>query len=62
MSKSREASGKGPSKGVQKPAEVVWPPPLKPRKGLFIVLAIVLVGLFAGMLVLYFKTVYPTLH
>ena len=68
MSKTRESRNQSQSpakKGATKDDEVLLSsdldrsPPLKPRRGLFIFLTIVLIALFAGMMGLYFKTVYP---
>jgi hypothetical protein len=67
MSKTREAGGvnKSSSKKDQPKGEAkeqlpeLLAPPLTPRPKLFVMMAIVLVLLMAGLLTLYFKTVYP---
>ena len=64
MSKTRDSGQKSQSTNQPDSAPATdepekYPPPLKPRRGLFVVFAILLVLLFAGMLTMYFETVYP---
>lgn len=64
MSKTRDSGQKTEKANQQEMAPAgddagKYPPPLKPRRGLFVVFAILLVLLFAGMLTMYFTTVYP---
>ncbi|HWE01674.1 MAG TPA: hypothetical protein VG326_04630 [Tepidisphaeraceae bacterium] len=67
MSKIRDAGAKADLANDDLAAVVgdtaqEFPPPLKPRRGLFVVFAILLVLLFVGMLTMYFTTVYPNRH
>jgi hypothetical protein len=67
MSKSREPRNNADSSAARdaaggdsaQSAGVNDHQPFKPQRGLFILLALVLIALFAGFLTLYFKTVYP---
>ncbi|HZL34169.1 MAG TPA: hypothetical protein VFC78_02595 [Tepidisphaeraceae bacterium] len=74
MSKSREAhrratlaAGKGRDDRANRAAPATPRgsddfPPLKPQRGLFIVMGLLLIALCGGLLALYFTTVYPHRH
>jgi hypothetical protein len=67
---SRGSSSKRPKSPAQRsapppqpaPAEVEFKPPLRPHKGLFITLCVVLAVWVGFLLWMYFKTVYPVRH
>jgi hypothetical protein len=61
MSKSREAASVSKSTQIKDQPQGAGAdaPPLRPRPKLFALMAVVLVLLLAGLLTLYFKTVYP---
>jgi hypothetical protein len=58
MSKTREPRKTSQSEDAGNSPETTYVP-LKPRRGLFILMGIILILLLAGLLGLYFKTVYP---
>jgi hypothetical protein len=57
---SRKDKSASPSAPKKPPVEFL--PPLKPRRGLFFILAGVLVAWIVVLLTLYFTTVYPMRH
>jgi hypothetical protein len=59
--KGKPIAYKGPAT-AQQPAEVEFKPPMRPHKGLFIALCLVLVAWVGLLLWMYFKTVYPLRH
>jgi hypothetical protein len=58
MSKARDAHGKSKASPAKAPLQADFKP-LQPRRGLLILFAILLIVLFAGLLGMYFQTVYP---
>jgi hypothetical protein len=63
--KARDKRGEGRGKAEREepaPAAVEFRPPLKPHRGVFIILCIVLAVWVGVLLVMYFKTVYPQRH
>ncbi len=61
MSKTRDARGNSDADAKSSPP-VETPPPLQPRRGLFIALGVLLLAALGAMLWLYFTTVYASRH
>jgi hypothetical protein len=59
--KGKPVPSRGPAP-AQQPAEVDFKPPMRPHKGLFVTLCLVLAGWVGFLLWMYFKTVYPLRH
>jgi hypothetical protein len=68
MSKTRDAATPDssttsrPIGAIKHNSETEVAPAMKPRPALMVILGLMLVALLVGMLLLYFKTVYPNRH
>ena len=62
MSRGNASGPTAPKKGAKQAASIPSPQPLKPRPRLLLVLSIIFALWVAGLLAMYFKTVYPYRH
>ena len=62
MSRGNASGPTSPRRARSKPRSIPSPQPLKPRPRLLVVLSIIFALWVAGLLAMYFKTVYPYRH